>query len=243
MTGVSTSCGACKFLRRKCTSECVFGPYFSYDEAAIHFSAVHKVFGASNVSRLLLHLPEQHRREAALSISYEALARMQDPVYGCVAYIYALQQEVAYLQEEIDVLGNHMANLSTGATNDYCGNSQATNYNNPMNNNSLLQFSSQEGPMNLPEYWNTMINFQQEQVVPAHAENGSGCNNPILSNQTSLLQPQQISLCEWDLEGVLNQNLSGNNSDPNHFDKVVEEVLNQEFFDYHPWSLTQLYTT
>jgi len=97
MTGVSTSCGACKFLRRKCTNECVFAPYFTYDEAAVHFSAVHKVFGASNFSRLLLRLPEQYRSQAAISVSYEALARMRDPVYGCVAYIYALQQEVCLL--------------------------------------------------------------------------------------------------------------------------------------------------
>ncbi|KAL2940570.1 LOB domain-containing protein 33 [Bienertia sinuspersici] len=80
--------------KTECTSECVFAPYFSYDEAIAHFSAVHKVFGASNVSRLLHHLPEPYRGEAALTISFEAIARMRDPVYGCVAYIYALQQEI-----------------------------------------------------------------------------------------------------------------------------------------------------
>ncbi|CAL0315729.1 unnamed protein product [Lupinus luteus] len=52
MTGFGSSCGACKFLRRKCTSDCVFSPYFSYDEATTHFSAVHKVYGASNVANL-----------------------------------------------------------------------------------------------------------------------------------------------------------------------------------------------
>lgn len=95
MTGLGSSCGACKFLRRKCTSECVFAPYFCYDEAATHFAAVHKVFGASNVSKLLLHLPVQNRSDAAITISYEALARMRDPIYGCVAHIFALQQQVS----------------------------------------------------------------------------------------------------------------------------------------------------
>uniref|UniRef100_A0A7N0UU55 LOB domain-containing protein n=1 Tax=Kalanchoe fedtschenkoi TaxID=63787 RepID=A0A7N0UU55_KALFE len=109
MTGQGSSCGACKFLRRKCTSECVFVPYFSYDEAATHFAAVHKVFGASNVSKLLMHIPVQHRSEAAVTISYEALARMTDPVFGCVAHIYALHQQIANLQEEIDLLGSQMA--------------------------------------------------------------------------------------------------------------------------------------
>lgn len=97
MTGIGASCGACKFLRRRCTSDCVFAPHFCYDQAASHFAAVHKVFGASNVSKLLLHLPLHNRGEAAITISYEALARMRDPVYGCVAHIFALQQQVTSL--------------------------------------------------------------------------------------------------------------------------------------------------
>ncbi|MBA0870338.1 hypothetical protein Goshw_011067 [Gossypium schwendimanii] len=110
MTGLGCSCGACKFLRRKCTNECVFAPYFCYDEAANHFAAVHKVFGASNASKLLLHLPIHNRSDAAITIAYEALARIRDPIYGCVAHIFALQQQVAGLQEEIETLINQMAN-------------------------------------------------------------------------------------------------------------------------------------
>ncbi|KAI3470772.1 hypothetical protein Pfo_027435 [Paulownia fortunei] len=111
MTGLGSSCGACKFLRRRCTPECVFAPYFCYEQAASHFAAVHKVFGASNVSKLLLHLPVHSRSDAAITLSYEALARMQDPVYGCVAHIFALQQQVASLEEEIEMIGSQMAYL------------------------------------------------------------------------------------------------------------------------------------
>ncbi|KAL5717282.1 hypothetical protein ACHQM5_010316 [Ranunculus cassubicifolius] len=104
MSSFRPSCGACKFLRRKCENECVYAPYFSHDHGANHFSAVHKIFGASNVSKLLLSLPLDERSEAAATITYEALARMHDPVYGCVAHIFALQQQVAKLQEEIEYL-------------------------------------------------------------------------------------------------------------------------------------------
>lgn len=45
----------------------------------------------------LSHLPIQNRSDAAITISYEALSRIQDPVYGCVAHIYALQQQVYFL--------------------------------------------------------------------------------------------------------------------------------------------------
>ncbi|KAL7146930.1 hypothetical protein ABFS83_06G074800 [Erythranthe nasuta] len=111
MTGVSSSCGACKFLRRRCTNECIFAPYFCYEQAANHFAAVHRIFGASNVSKLLSHLPVHSRNDAAITISYEALARIQEPVYGCVAHIYSLQQQVASLEEEIEILGNQIANI------------------------------------------------------------------------------------------------------------------------------------
>lgn len=94
MTGSGSPCGACKFLRRKCVKGCVFAPYFCHEQGATHFAAIHKVFGASNVSKLLAHLPVSDRCEAAVTISYEAQARLQDPIYGCVSHIFALQQQV-----------------------------------------------------------------------------------------------------------------------------------------------------
>ncbi|XP_042432506.1 LOB domain-containing protein 18-like [Zingiber officinale] len=87
-------CGACKFLRRKCVTGCIFAPYFDSEQGAAHFAAVHKVFGASNASKLLLHIPAHKRLDAVVTIFYEAQARLRDPVYGCVTHIFALQQQV-----------------------------------------------------------------------------------------------------------------------------------------------------
>ncbi|VFQ94414.1 unnamed protein product [Cuscuta campestris] len=92
--GIQSPCGACKFLRRKCVSGCIFAPHFGSDQGAARFAAVHKVFGASNVSKLLLHIPANRRHDAVVTISYEAQARLSDPVYGCVSTILALQQQV-----------------------------------------------------------------------------------------------------------------------------------------------------
>ena len=93
-TGTVSPCGACKFLRRKCVSGCIFAPHFGSDQGAARFAAVHKVFGASNVSKLLHHIPVNRRHDAVVTISYEAQARLSDPVYGCVSTILALQQQV-----------------------------------------------------------------------------------------------------------------------------------------------------
>ncbi|KAJ8490440.1 hypothetical protein OPV22_012161 [Ensete ventricosum] len=101
MTGFGSPCGACKFLRRKCVRGCVFAPHFCHEQGAARFAAIHKVFGASNASKLLMHLPVGDRSEAALTISFEAQARLQDPIYGCVAHIFALQRQVVNLQAQL----------------------------------------------------------------------------------------------------------------------------------------------
>lgn len=49
----TTPCAACKLLRRRCAQECPFSPYFSPHEPQ-KFASVHKVFGASNVSKMLM---------------------------------------------------------------------------------------------------------------------------------------------------------------------------------------------
>ncbi|CAL1356650.1 unnamed protein product [Linum trigynum] len=103
-------CGACKFLRRKCVSGCIFAPHFGSDQGAARFAAVHKVFGASNVSKLLLHVPVNRRNEAVVTISYEAQARLSDPVLGCVSTILTLQQQVASLQAELAMVQNQLIN-------------------------------------------------------------------------------------------------------------------------------------
>lgn len=94
MSGSGSPCGACKFLRRKCVVDCVFAPYFTSEQGPARFAAIHKVFGASNVLKLLLHVPLHDRGEAVMTIAYKAQARLRDPVYGCVSHIFALQQQV-----------------------------------------------------------------------------------------------------------------------------------------------------
>ncbi|GLT52917.1 hypothetical protein SLA2020_262260 [Shorea laevis] len=98
--GAMSPCAACKLLRRRCAQDCVFAPYFPADEPQ-KFASVHKVFGASNVNKMLQELPEQQRSDAVSSMVYEANARVRDPVYGCVGAISSLQQQVDVLQTQL----------------------------------------------------------------------------------------------------------------------------------------------
>ncbi|CAK9134814.1 unnamed protein product [Ilex paraguariensis] len=209
MTGLGSSCGACKFLRRKCTSECVFAPYFSYDLAANHFAAVHKVFGASNVSKLLSNLPLHHRSEAAITISYEGLARMRDPVYGCVAHIFALQQQVASLQEEIEILGNQMVNLKFDVLPS--GSSQVTN-----NLYNCLQFRSPENALDMDEYLN--------QEIPQLSSTDNESANQAFYSQMNLQLPPVNGLDDPTSRSFLDTDTEG-----------PSEGLDQEIFLLYPW--------
>ncbi|ESR48876.1 LOB domain-containing protein 33 [Citrus sinensis] len=209
MTGLGSSCGACKFLRRRCTNDCIFAPYFCYDQAAAHFAAVHKVFGASNVSKLLLHLPVHNRSDAAITISYEALARMHDPIYGCVAHIFALQQQVANLQEEIEMLENHMANNLVGAV--FSGGSQTPNE--PC---SQSYFSPQLEAMNTLYYPN-----QQAELLQNHAANIN--INQAFESQTNA---EIHCLQGWEDQNFLTE------SNPNHLLGNLDAVEQENFANY-----------
>ncbi|KAF7816513.1 LOB domain-containing protein 12-like [Senna tora] len=100
--GGNSPCASCKLLRRRCARDCIFAPYFPSDDPQ-KFAIVHKVFGASNVSKMLQELPVQQRADAVSSLVYEANARMRDPVYGCVGAISYLQNQVSELQMQLAV--------------------------------------------------------------------------------------------------------------------------------------------
>ncbi|KAK4489295.1 hypothetical protein RD792_005099, partial [Penstemon davidsonii] len=103
MGGTGNSpCASCKLLRRRCTKDCIFAPYFPSDDPN-KFAIAHKVFGASNISKMLQELPVHQRADAVSSLVYEANARVRDPVYGCVGAISYLQNQVSQLQMQLAV--------------------------------------------------------------------------------------------------------------------------------------------
>ncbi|XP_062204886.1 LOB domain-containing protein 20-like [Phragmites australis] len=119
--GAGAPCGACKFLRRRCVPGCVFAPHFGGGNGsgrehggggagAAQFATVHKVFGASNVAKMLSRVPAALRRDAASTVCYEAQARIADPVYGCVGTILALQHQVALVQAELSMVQTELLN-------------------------------------------------------------------------------------------------------------------------------------
>ncbi|XP_065879677.1 protein LATERAL ORGAN BOUNDARIES-like [Euphorbia lathyris] len=154
----NSPCAACKFLRRKCMPGCIFAPYFPPEEPQ-KFANVHKIFGASNVTKLLNELLPHQREDAVNSLAYEAEARVRDPVYGCVGAISFLQRQVQRLQKELDAAN---ADLIRYACNEiavppithrqrplpdiyYPSHGTALPYNYPWNNNNTSGDMNNEG--------------------------------------------------------------------------------------------------
>ncbi|KAJ6410744.1 hypothetical protein OIU84_007491 [Salix udensis] len=97
----SSSDISCKYLRRRCPSDCIFSPYFPSHNPQ-RFACVHRIHGACNVAKMLQQLPAEHlRAEAANSLYYEAQCRTRDPVYGCVGIISSLHQQIHSVESQL----------------------------------------------------------------------------------------------------------------------------------------------
>ncbi|KAL6127774.1 hypothetical protein ACLB2K_071137 [Fragaria x ananassa] len=107
-------CAACKYLRKACPEECIFAPYFPSNKPQ-RFENVHRIYGAKNVATMLKELePLQpyFRAQAVDTLCYEAESRIQNPVYGCVAIIFHLQQQIHNIESELAKLRAEIAILS-----------------------------------------------------------------------------------------------------------------------------------
>eukprot|EP01018_Ginkgo_biloba_P024359 Gb_16918 [translate_table: standard] len=109
-TQVASPCAACKLLRRRCAEKCVLAPYFPPDNPH-KFATAHRVFGASNIIKILQDLPPEQRADAVSSMVYEATARLRDPVYGCAGAICQLQQQVSRLQSQLATTQADLLNM------------------------------------------------------------------------------------------------------------------------------------
>ncbi|KAH7519463.1 hypothetical protein FEM48_Zijuj08G0038900 [Ziziphus jujuba var. spinosa] len=101
--GVHIPCAACKMLRRKCDSNCLLSPYFPSEDIE-KFAGVHRVFGASNVVKMIQMVEEANREDTVKALVYEATARLRDPVYGSSGAIFHLQKMVEELTSQLETV-------------------------------------------------------------------------------------------------------------------------------------------
>ncbi|KAK1412131.1 hypothetical protein QVD17_33129 [Tagetes erecta] len=91
-TGVP-ACASCRHQRKKCTEKCVLAPFFPADKTQ-DFQAVHKVFGVSNVTKLVKDLSREDGKKAVDSLIWEANCRLKDPVLGPLGEFQRVSEEL-----------------------------------------------------------------------------------------------------------------------------------------------------
>ncbi|XP_047939135.1 LOB domain-containing protein 24-like [Salvia hispanica] len=113
----SSRCAACKHLRRRCPSDCIFAPYFPSNNPS-RFAYVHKIYGASNVGKILQDLPVSCRGQAAETLYYEAYCRIKDPVYGCAGMVSVLHQQLNVAECQLATIKAEVAALQPAYLSD-----------------------------------------------------------------------------------------------------------------------------
>ncbi|XP_059639809.1 LOB domain-containing protein 27-like [Cornus florida] len=99
--GTSQACAACKYQRRKCSSECALAPYFPANEPKM-FQNAHRLFGVCNIMKILKQCNSREQKDEAMkSIIYESDIRQKCPVYGCWGIICQLQYQLRQAIEEL----------------------------------------------------------------------------------------------------------------------------------------------
>ncbi|CAK9179960.1 unnamed protein product [Ilex paraguariensis] len=102
------ACAACKYQRRKCAPDCILAPYFPHDRQR-QFLNAHKLFGVSNITKIIRNLDQPDKDEAMRTIIIQSDVRANDPVGGCYRIIRELQRLIEYNRAELDIVLHQLA--------------------------------------------------------------------------------------------------------------------------------------
>lgn len=107
--GTSQACAACKYQRRRCSSECTLAPYFPANQAKT-FQNAHRLFGVSNIMKILVQMETREQRDEAMrSVIYESDMRERFPVHGCCGIIRHLYAQLVQAVEELQYVQAQLA--------------------------------------------------------------------------------------------------------------------------------------
>ncbi|KAG6723342.1 hypothetical protein I3842_03G203700 [Carya illinoinensis] len=100
-TGNMQACASCKHQRRKCDESCELAPYFPASRYR-EFQNAHRLFGVSNILKILSAVEPSQKEAAAESILMEGNARKKDPVHGCLGIVRSLESQIKFYEKQLD---------------------------------------------------------------------------------------------------------------------------------------------
>jgi len=223
----SKACASCKFQRRKCSKDCLLAPYFPADKPQV-FGNAHRLFGVSNVLKILKQVKEEYRDEAMKSIIFESDMRAQFPVGGCLDVIMMYYGMINDSEQELDRVKLLL---------DHC----KLNY--PLQQQNLEPYlsidhsSAPSSNTQVPNPYydiphNVTISPRVTQLISGVSNNGGG---NAIEEKSNLMVTQGLFHCEelLDLNGSTNFDIREKEK-ISDADKVVTEVHICSFnFNYY----------
>ncbi|XP_059663547.1 LOB domain-containing protein 2-like [Cornus florida] len=139
----ASACASCKHQRKKCSDECVLAPHFPAEKNQ-DFQAVHKVFGVSNVTKIIRSLNNEGDRKRAIdSVVWEALCWQRDPVLGPYGeYMRVCHELMFYKTTQNQIQGPTQTNMLYKSVPNLVRWNSSNNGTCNTNNNNALNYSS-----------------------------------------------------------------------------------------------------
>ncbi|XP_055819299.1 LOB domain-containing protein 7-like [Solanum dulcamara] len=173
----SQACAACKYQRRRCTPDCPLAPYFPVERQKDFLNA-HKLFGVSNILKVLKNVAPFHRDNAMKALIFEANIRAGDPVGGCYRVILNLHRLINLYQTELQFVYSEIFRVQAEDIQQHPNNINTKARSVQGINNSMLSFE----PSPLQDGFNRLcIGESSNQIV--NDESSNQISNQIVKGE------------------------------------------------------------
>ncbi|KAG6423698.1 hypothetical protein SASPL_114101 [Salvia splendens] len=183
----TSACASCKHQRKRCTEKCTLAPFFPVERTR-EFQAVHKVFGVSNVTKIITSLREEDRKVAVDSLVWEAIGRQKDPVLGPFGDYRRVCEELRLYKSQYQHFHHQAPNQGTIVYK--AATAQALMGWN--NSNKIVNTNTNNPNNNFIGNGNSVVDFCTYGYSPNHhIHQDSGKQRAERENGTTIFLPQQ----------------------------------------------------
>lgn len=102
------ACASCKHQRKKCDQSCELAPFFPASRNG-EFQNAQRLYGVSNIQKIIASVEPHRRHDAAESILIEANARRSDPVNGSLSISRYIESQILFYQNQLNLVNQHLA--------------------------------------------------------------------------------------------------------------------------------------
>ncbi|KAL5768621.1 hypothetical protein ACOSP7_015171 [Xanthoceras sorbifolium] len=102
------TCSACRLQRKRCDRNCDMAQYFPASKYC-EFQNAHKLFGMSNIQKMMNSVLPEQRKATADSILIEGNARSNDLVHGCQGIVRNIKSQIQLYENEFELVNRELA--------------------------------------------------------------------------------------------------------------------------------------